>query len=189
MLNNKNSTVQELKEQFMHECTILDPKKEYPGYIGKEKYFIVTNLSETELKSKYASLMEPFRPYLLLDKSFIDARADFKRNEDKYKKRAKRTEDIYGYVDGETEIFHKELVLDELFDDLVISIQTDSVYKAVEMLSRIQKERFFMHYIYGISKRKIAEMHHVSHTAVNSSLAAAIKTVRSLLELDNNGIF
>lgn len=189
MSNNKTITVQELKEQFMQECTILDTKKEYPGYIGKEKYFIVTALSELELKRKYKGIIELFEPYLVLDKSFIDARADFKRNEDKHKKRAKRTEDIYGYVDGETEIFHKELVLDELFDNLVISIQTDSVYKAVEMLSRIQKERFFMHYIYGISKRKIAEMHHVSHTAVNSSLASAIKTIRSLLELDNNGIF
>lgn len=189
MLNNKTKAVQDLKEQFMHECTILEPQKEYPGYIGKEKYFIITNLSETELKSKYASLVEPFRPYLLLDKSFIDAMADFKRNEDKHKKRAKRTEDIYGYVDGETEIFHKELVVEELFEDFMITIQIGSVYKAAEMLPQIQKERFFMYYIYGISKRKIAEMHHVSHTAVNSSLASAIKTIRSLLELDNNSIF
>mgnify|MGYP003290882959 CR=1 FL=1 len=189
MLNNKTKAVQNFKEQFMHECTILDPKKEYPGYIGKEKYFIVTNLSETELKSKYASLMEPFRPYLVLDKSFINARADFKRNEDKHKKRAKRTEDIYGYVDGETEIFHKELVVEEQFENFITSIQIDSIYKAAEMLPQIQKERFFMYYIYGISKRKIAEMHHVSHTAVNSSLAAAIKTIRRLLGLENDSIF
>lgn len=189
MSNNKTITIQQLKEQFIQECTILDPNEEYPGYTGIEKHFIITTLSETELKSKYASLIEPFKPYLVLNKSFIDVRADFKRNEDKHKKRAKRTEDIYGYVDGETEIFHKELVLDELFDDLVISIQTDSVYKAVEMLSRIQKERFFMYYIYGLSKRKIAEMHHVSHTAVNSSLTSAIKAIRSLLEIENDSIF
>lgn len=189
MFNNKAFTVQELKEQFMNECTILDPKKEYPGYIGKEKYFIVTSLSESELKSKYKHIVELFTPHLVLNKSFIDARADFKRNEDKHKKRAERTGDIYGYVDGETEIFHKELVVEELFEEFITSIRIDSVYKVAEMLPQIQKERFFMYYIYGISKRKIAEMHHVSHTAVNNSLAAAIKTVRSLLELDNNGIF
>lgn len=189
MLNNKTKAVQELKEQFMQECTILDTKKEYSGYTGKEKYFIVTSLSESKLKRKYEGIVELFAPYLVLNKSFIDARADFKRNEDKHKKRAKRTEDIYGYVDGETEIFHKELVVEELFEEFIISIQIDSVYKAAEMLPQIQKERFFMYYIYGISKRRIAEMHHVSHTAVNSSLAAAIKTIRSLLELDNNGIF
>lgn len=183
MFNNKAFTGQDLKEQFMHECTILDPKKEYPGYIGKEKYFIVTNLSETELKSKYASLMEPFRPYLLLDKSFIDARADFKRNEDKHKKRAKRTEDIYGYVDGETEIFHKELVVEELFEGFITSIQIDSVYKVAEMLPKIQKERFFMHYIYGLSKRKIAEMQGVSHTAVNRSLELAVQAIKSILDI------
>ncbi len=189
MFNNKAFTGQDLKEQFMHECTILDPQKEYPGYIGKEKYFIVTSLSESELKRKYESIVEFFAPYVLLNKSFVDARADFKRNEDKHKKRAERTEDIYGYVDGETEIFHKELVVEEQFEDFITSIQIDSIYKAAEMLPRIQKERFYMYYIYGLSKRKIAEMHHVSHTAVNSSLTSAIKAIRSLLEIENDSIF
>ncbi len=186
MLNNKNSTVQELKEQFIQECTILDPKKEYPGYTGKEKCFIVTALSELELKRKYKGIVESFVPYLVLDKSFIGARTNFKRNEDKHKKRAKRTEDIYGYVDGETEIFHKELVVDELFEDFITSIQIDSVYKAAEMLPQIQKGRFFMHYIYGISKRKIAEMQGVSHTAVNRSLELAVQTVKYVLDIPEN---
>lgn len=186
MFNNKNSTVQELKEQFIQECTILDPKKEYPGYTGKEKCFIVTALSELELKRKYKDIVELFAPYLVLDKSFIDARANFKRNEDKHKKRAKRTEDIYGYVDGKTEIFHKELVVEELFEDFMITIQIDSVYKAAEMLPQIQKERFFMYYIYGINKRKIAEMQGVSHTAVNRSLELAVQTIKSILDLSEN---
>lgn len=186
MFNNKNSTVQELKEQFIQECTILDPKKEYPGYIGKEKCFIVTALSELELKRKYKGIIELFAPYLVLDKSFIDARANFKRNEDKHKKRAKRTEDIYGYVDGETEIFHKELVAEGLFEEFITSIQIDSIYKAAEMLPQIQKERFFMHYIYGISKRKIAEMQGVSHTAVNRSLELTVQTIKSILNISEN---
>ncbi len=182
MLNN-NSTVQKLKEQFIQECTILDSKKEYPGYTGKEKYFIVTTLSELELKRKYKGILELFAPYLVLDKSFIDARANFKRNEDKHKKRAKRTEDIYGYVDGETEIFHKELVVEEQFEDFITSIQIDSIYKAAEMLPEIQKERFFMYYIYGMSKRKIAEMQGVSHTAVSRSLELAVQTIKSMLDI------
>lgn len=186
MSNNKTITVQELKEQFVQECTILDPKKEYPGYIDKEKYFIVTTLSESELKRKYKGIIELFKPYLLLDKSFIDARADFKRNEDKHKKRAKRTEDIYGYVDGETEIFHKELVVEELFEEFITSIQIDSIYKAAEMLPQIQKKRFFMYYICGLSKRKIAERQGVSHTAVNRSLELAVQAIKSILDISEN---
>lgn len=186
MLNNKVFTVQELKEQFIQECTILNPKEEYPGYTGKEKYFIVTSLSESELQRRYTRFIEFFQPYLVLNKSFIDARADFKRNEDKHKKRAKRTEDIYGYVDGETEIFHKELVVEELFEEFITSIQIDSVYKVAEMLPKIQKERFFMHYIYGLSKRKIAEMQGVSHTAVNRSLELAVQAIKSILDISEN---
>lgn len=185
-MSNNNSTVQELKEQFIQECTILDPKKEYPGFTGKEKCFIVTSLSESEFKRKYKGVVELFAPYLVLNKSFIDARADFKRNEDKHKKRAKRTEDIYGYVDGETEIFHKELVVEEQFEDFITSIQIDSIYKVAEMLPKIQKERFFMYYIYGLSKRKIAEMQGVSHSAVNRSLELAVQTIKSILDISEN---
>lgn len=186
MLNNNNKTVQDLKEQFMQECTILDPKKEYPGYTGKEKYFIVTSLSESELKGKYKSIVEFFAPYLVLNKSFIDARSDFKRNEDKHEKRAKRTEDIYGYVDGETEFYHKELVVDKLYDDLIKSIEIDKVYKAVKQLPKIQRERFVMHYFYGISSRRIATLQHVNHSAVDKSLKNSVKKIKRLLNINKS---
>ena len=183
MSNNKTITVQELKEQFVQECTILDPKKEYPGYTGKEKYFIVTTLSESELKRKYKDIIELFTPYLLLDKSFMYARAEFKRNSHKHEMRAFRTEDIFGYVDGETELFHKELVIDTLHDDLIKNIQIDEVYKATERLPKTQRERFIMHYFYGISTREISEKYSVSHVAVVKSLALATKNIKIILNL------
>ena len=43
-----------------------------------------------------------------------------------------------------------------------------------------------MHYIYGISKRKIAEMQGVSHTAVNRSLELAVQTIKSILNISEN---
>lgn len=183
MSNNKTKTVQEVKEQFIQECTILDPNEEYPGYTGIEKYLIITTLSETELKSKYASLIEPFKPYLLLDTSFIDARTEFNRNSHKHEMRAQRTEDIFGYVDGETEIFHKELVTDNLYDDFIKSIEIDEVYEAAEQLSKTQRERFIMYYRYGLSSRKIAEMQHVNHSAVNKSLILAIEQIKRILNI------
>ena len=186
MSDNKGVTVQELKEQFIQECTILDPNEEYPGYTGIEKYLIITTLSETELKSKYASLIEPFKPYLLLDTSFLDVRTDFKRNAYKHKKRAERTEDIYGYVDGETEFYHKELVVDKLYDDLIESIEIDKVFKSVEQLPKTQRERFVMHYFYGISSRRIASLQHVNHSAVNKSLNKSIEKIKRALNINKS---
>lgn len=186
MFNNKKLTVQELNEQFIKECTVLDPKKEYPGYIGKEKCFIVTALSEKELKRKYKGIVELFAPYLVLDKSFFDARANFKRNEDKHKKRAERTEDIYGYLDGETEFYHKELVVDKLYDDLIKSIEIDEVYKAVEQLPKIQRERFVMYYFYGISSRRIAALQHVNHSAVAKSLNKSVEKIKRALNTNKS---
>ena len=111
------------------------------------------------------------------------------RNLHKHEMRAQRTEDIFGYVDGETEIYHKELVIDNLYDNVIKSIKIGEIYRASEQLPKTQKERFVLHYFYGISRRKIAEMHNVSHTAVNRSLIAAIKAIRNLLELEKDDIF
>lgn len=181
MFNKENYTIQELQEQFDVDCTILNPQFEYPGYIGEERFFIVTSLSENELKSKYKTIIVQYEPYLILDKSFVDVKEEFEKNAHKHKMRAHRTEDIYGYIDGETEIYHKELVTDTLFDDVIKSIEISEIYEAVEQLSKTQRERFIMHYRYGISSRKIADIQHINHSAVNKSLIIAIEQVRRTL--------
>ena len=115
MLNNENRTVQELKEQFVKDCILLSPEKEYPGYTGNEKYFIITDLLQCEFEKKYRVIIDSLKPYLLLNKSFLDARRIYRRNYNKHKMRAYRTEDIFGYVDSETELHNKELWVNSLF--------------------------------------------------------------------------
>ena len=109
MSNNKTKAVQDLKEQFMHECTILDPKKEYPGYTGKEKWIIATDLLETELDLKYSAILDAYKPYLLVKPSFVDVRSIYIRNNKKFQRRSERSEDIFGYIDSETEMHNKIL--------------------------------------------------------------------------------
>ena len=38
-----------LDEQFKYECKVINLSYEYPGYTGKEKWAIITDLTEEEL--------------------------------------------------------------------------------------------------------------------------------------------
>lgn len=42
-----------LDEQFKYECKVINLSYEYPGYTGKEKWAIITDLTEKELIEKY----------------------------------------------------------------------------------------------------------------------------------------
>lgn len=43
-----------LDEQFKFECKVINLSYEYPGYIGEEKWAIITGLTEEELNERYA---------------------------------------------------------------------------------------------------------------------------------------
>lgn len=95
-----------LLKQFKNECQVIEFKYEYPGYVGYEQYGIITALSETELTNKYAEILKEYRPYLVLDLSYGEARTEFRRNEKKHQMRAIRSVDSFNFEDGEMECFH-----------------------------------------------------------------------------------
>ena len=43
---------EERQEQFKRECRLIDLRYEYYGYVGKEKWAIVSELSEKEILKK-----------------------------------------------------------------------------------------------------------------------------------------
>lgn len=146
MLNNENLTVQNLKEQFVKECILLDPEKEYPGYTGSEKCFIVTDLSQNEFERKYRPFLKKLRPYLLVDKSFLTVRSTYRRNYNKHKMRAYRTEDIFGYVDSTTEMHNKELVVNSLLVEYETREKAKEIESALDSLTETQKRRIVMRF-------------------------------------------
>lgn len=61
-----------LDEQFKFECKVINLSYEYPGYIGEEKWAIITGLTEEELNERYAEKIASFRPFIILDLAFGD---------------------------------------------------------------------------------------------------------------------
>lgn len=53
-----------LDEQFKYECKVINLSYEYPGYTGKEKWAIITDLTEKELIEKYDEIISSYKPFV-----------------------------------------------------------------------------------------------------------------------------
>lgn len=90
-------TLTEQEELFAKDCKLINLRYEYTNYTGKEKWAVVTELTEKELRKKYPDIIKRYTPFVLLSMAQGEVINEADRNDDKYEKRAKRTLDVYGY--------------------------------------------------------------------------------------------
>jgi len=177
-----NIIISALDEQFKKDCKVINLKYEYPGYTGIEQWAIITDLSESELNSKYNKQIAPYRPFMVLSASFGKVREDFYRNETKHRMRATRSIDAFNYDDELITVFHPELVEDTIEEDVFNSIEIHKLKEAIKKLNQKQKERLIKFFFDGKSTRTIAKEEGVAYSAVDKSIASALKNLKKFLK-------
>lgn len=188
-------TLTEQEELFAKDCKLINLRYEYTNYTGKEKWAVVSELTEKELRKKYPDIVKRYTPFVLLSMAQGEVINESDRNDDKYEKRAKRTLDVYGYEDDISEQFHRELITpfadpfeqaeEEQFKiekEQLRRMEIAKVRKVLEMMKPIQKERLCKVVLMGLSSRKIAQEEGVNYSAVDKSIAAAIKNFKKYYE-------
>lgn len=188
-------TLTEQEELFAKDCKLINLRYEYTNYTGKEKWAVVTELAEKELRKKYPDIIKRYTPFVLLSMAQGEVINEADRNDDKYEKRAKRTLDVYGYEDDISEQFHRELITPfadpfeqaeeerlEIEREQLRRMEIAKVRKVLEMMKPIQKERLCKVVLLGLSSRKIAQEEGVNYSAVDKSIAAAIKNFKKYYE-------
>ena len=188
-------TLTEQEELFAKDCKLINLRYEYTNYTGKEKWAVVTELTEKELWKKYPDIVKRYTPFVLLSMAQGEVINESDRNDDKYEKRAKRTLDVYGYEDDISEQFHRELITPfadsfeqaeeeqlEIEKEQLRRMEIVKVRKVLEMMKTIQKERLCKVVLMGLSSRKIAQEEGVNYSAVDKSIAAAIKNFKKYYE-------
>ena len=186
MIKLYTSTEQE--EQFLNECKLINLRYEYSGYIGKEHWAIISELSEEELLVKYPDIVKRYIPFVLMSVAQGEVIYEAKQNDDKYSKRNKRTIDVYGYDDDISEQFHKELIMpyidpieaEEEEKQRIFEIK--KVRTVLAMMQPLQKQRLMKFLIEGKSFREIAREEGTYHSSVTKSINAAIKNFKKLYE-------
>lgn len=188
-------TLTEQEELFVKDCKLINLRYEYTNYTGKEKWAVVTELTEKELRKKYPDIVKRYTPFILLSMAQGEVINESDRNDGKYEKRAKRTLDVYGYEDDISEQFHRELITPfadpfeqaeeeqlEIEKEQLRRLEIAKVRKVLEMMKPIQKERLCKVVLLGLSSRKIAQEEGVNYSAVDKSIAAAIKNFKKYYE-------
>ena len=188
-------TLTEQEELFAKDCKLINLRYEYTNYTGKEKWAVVTELTEKKLRKKYPDIIKRYTPFVLLSMAQGEVINKSDRNDDKYEKRAKRTLDVYGYEDDISEQFHRELITPfadpfeqaeeeqlEIEKEQLRRMEIAKVRKVLEMMKPIQKERLCKVVLLGLSSRKIAQEEGVNYSAVDKSIAAAIKNFKKYYE-------
>ena len=83
-------TLTEQEELFAKDCKLINLRYEYTNYTGKEKWVVITELTEKELRKKYPDIIKRYTPFVLLSMAqgevineaelikLMEERADFK---------------------------------------------------------------------------------------------------------------
>ena len=175
-----NNIINARNEQFYIDCEVIETKYEYPQYTGVEKWIIITDLTEEELNCKYAEQIAPLKPYIILSRSFGEVRNDFRRNEKKHHMRAVRSGHAFDFSE-ETEEHHTEIATNDLEEDFLYREEIEELRNAIQLLTQTQRERLIKFFFEGKSSRVIAKEEGVAYSAVDKSIAAAIKNLKNIL--------
>lgn len=182
----KNNAQAEAKKRFAEECKVINLKYEYHGYIGDERYAIVSELSEAELLEKYPDIIQMYVPFVLLSVEQGRVLEEFDRNEDKFEKRQKRDKDILRFAEDETARLHSRLIEEDFVDAIVRSetrrFECEVLKKAFEVLTPLQRRRVIYRYVYKKTLKEIAEQECVHLNVVDRSVHAGIEKMRRFFE-------
>ncbi len=169
-----------IKKQIEKEYKIINLKYEYPQYIGKEKYAIISDLTVEELLKKYSDELRGYIPFVRLTVEQGEIICEFNRNEEKYRKRKSKKEDFFGY-NGLTELRTQEMIV----YDPITQDEADKYYKnreeektrlfieAKQSLTEKQYKYLSMKYIEGKSPKLIAIEEGVTMQAINKHIRIA----------------
>lgn len=151
-------------EEFKSECVIFRCSQEYPGWDGVEKYGIITDRSEDELRRKYPAVMDALSPFILLGTDYGEVRAESLRNDSKFSKRNTKNHSFFE-IDDTAEKMYPELSVQDVCTES-IEIETERemhlyrTYKCREAFYRLtkkQQEYLLRRYLLGESAAQIAK--------------------------------
>ena len=166
--------------EFKKDCKILSLAKEYPGYVGYEKYMILTDLTKDELNQKYSVLLNNYKPYMIGSSQLYSPIADDEKNEDEFEKRNARNT-ISICVDEDADNTFESLQVGDYLTELSEQQDADEkrrlIHTALGTLTDSQRRRLLMWAIDGMTEEEIAMREGSSQQAISKNLDKARKKI------------
>ena len=170
--------------EFKKDCKVLSLAKEYPGYVGYEKYMILTDLTKDELNQKYSVLLKNYEPYIIGSSQLYSPIADYEKNEDKFEKRNARNT-ISICVDEDADNTFESLQVGDYLTELSEQQDADEkrrlIHTALGTLTDSQRRRLLMWAINGMTEEEIAMREGSSQQAISKNLDKARKKIELII--------
>ena len=64
--------------------SVIDLTLEYENWTGKERYAVISDLSQEYIEELYSSELVLYMPYVFMSSAFLEISNDYKRNEKKF---------------------------------------------------------------------------------------------------------
>ncbi|MFP3152926.1 hypothetical protein LQZ18_00560 [Lachnospiraceae bacterium ZAX-1] len=170
----KNENKNEDKKE--KEYRVISLKAEYPGFVGTEKWAVVSELPESVLLGKFEEL-KTYCPFIIFSHSQWEAIREYRQNDGKFKKRDSLYHDFFGYEEGITEFF-SDVKENPVVDEVVAKTEAQRLHRAMNQLTLIQQKRLSLYYFEGLSEYEIADLEDTTRQAVHESLESAIKKLK-----------
>ena len=176
-----------LETRFREDCTVISMKDEYPGCPDEIKFVILTDLTETELRRKYSDILKEYEPYWVDSAKLRAPIDDFKRNEEKHRKRRLRN---VSSLDFDERVctkhlpipsFEKEQEMKEAEEERLRCISI-VVHQALGTLTEVEKSRLVRSVLGEKTVRAISEEDGCTFTAVAKTIRNAKKKMRTSME-------
>lgn len=193
---NANITISSREfDAFKKDCKVIYLDREYNGFIGSQKWAIITDLGEEELRRKYVDELKEYIPYIMLSKAQGEPIMESIRNNHKHEMRNKRTTEPFDYDDELLPVFHSELlsfadpmeekerIFKRVEEEHMLDEQIIKVQKTLSLMKPIQRDRLIKNVVRGLSSRKIAKEEGVNYSTVDKSIKAAKKNFKRIYEM------
>ena len=145
---------------FKGDCKVINLAIEYPGYTGKEKYAIITDLSRDELEAQYKDITEKYEPFLILTREMGLVIKQFQSNEKKHEQRSKRNEHIFDSTDDRDSLLVVLSVGDaqaRIEAEITRQEFIEATRYALNTLTPLQCQYLKAHYLENKSYQRISE--------------------------------
>ena len=168
--------ISELKgyKEFKAVCNYALCEKFYPGWVGDDKYIIISDLSDDELKQAFPEIMDSLSPYVLVGR-FFGRMNDHMRYVEK-----KEHEMCEFYIDV-TENYEDRssgFVTPDFSDGVYLS---EMLKQAMEILTPFQKNRIEKFYFSDMTAAEIAASEGTTRQCVEQSITLALKKMKKFL--------
>ncbi|MCR4557867.1 MAG: sigma-70 region 4 domain-containing protein [Saccharofermentans sp.] len=154
------------------EYKVIDLKKEYAGatgYVGEERYAVVTELAEKELLEKFGQKLNRFKPFVVISYEMYDAIVETKKNDKREQWRDCMLHDAFT-----TESLL--ILINAMSDPISIcesALTLEYIASRMLELPNHQGSRMYKRYVLGYTVKEIALYEGVTERSVEKSLQIA----------------